>query len=176
MGWYSFSMKKPVKEWFKESLNERYEVVDIALVQRQTLYAAVKNKETGEIFCAVYLIRWSRGYHNFSYKDMDEFCGPVQSNCPMRILKLLTPLNDENDPNHWARDWRARVEKYHERNKKIKTGIIKTAKPIEFTSGRSYQYFKKIGRTMVAGVMHNDEFIPYSRVRVNLSYYEFEII
>jgi len=176
MGWISFKMNRPVKEWFKSELNSIYEVIDIALVRRRTLYAAVKNKDTGEVFCAVYLVRWTRGYYNFSYKGMDEFCGPVESDCPMRIFNLLSPLNDEKDPNHWARDWRERVRKYHDGKKEIKGGIVKTSEPVSFTSGNCYQYFKKIGRRIYAGVIRDNEFQPICYVRVNLMNYNFEII
>lgn len=176
MGWTSFSMRRPIKEWFKDEISDKYEALDIALVKRQTLYAAIKNKETGQIFCVVFLVRWTRGYYNFSYKDMDEFCGPGVSDCPMRIIKLLSPLNDEDDPNHWARDWRARVEKYHNDRKKIKNGVIKTAEPVPFTSGQCFQYFKKVGRRMFAGIMKDNMFVALSRVRINLSHYDFEMI
>jgi hypothetical protein len=183
MGWTSFSMHEPVSEWFKKEwesgTNSDYEVLDSALVQRQTLYGAVKKKSTGEIFCAVFLIRWSRDYYNFSYKDMTEHAGPYQVNCPKRIMKLLTPLNDDTDSNGWAREWRQRVNEYWGKRdglKKIKDKIIKTAEPVQFTNGREYQYFKKIGRITLAGIMVNDIFEPYTRVRVSLNNFKYELI
>jgi hypothetical protein len=178
MGWLSFSMHRPVKEWFKSELNSEYELLDAALVQRRTFYAAIKNKATGKVFCAVYLIRWApRSYYNFSYKGMDEFCGPVEANCPLRIIKLLSPLNDEDDPNGWARAWREKVAKYWATRNTINSGgIIKTEKPVSFTGGSEYQYFKKIGRTTWAGMMIEDEFRLLCRVRVNLAHYNFEKI
>lgn len=115
MGWTSFRMTGSVKEWFSKEwdyVDSDYEVLDSALVKRNTLYGAVKKKSTGEVFCAVFLIRWSRDYYNFSYKDITEHSGPCQHDCPKKIMKLLTPLNDENVPNHYARDWRERVENY----------------------------------------------------------------
>jgi hypothetical protein len=178
MGWLSFKMHKPVKEWFKEGLDNKYEVLDSALVQRTTFYAAIKNKETGEVFCAVYLIRWSpKSWDNFCYKDMTEFSGPCQVNCPQRIMKLLSPLNDENDCNGYAREWRKRVEKYWENRNTINSGkIIKTENPLLFRSGDEYQYFKKIGRTLWAGIMIENEFRNTCRVRVNLSHFKYELV
>jgi hypothetical protein len=177
MGWLSFSMHRPVKEWYKSELDSKYEVIDSALVQRTTFYAAIKNKETGQVFCDVLLIRWSpKTWDNFCYKPIGEFSGPVERNCPQRIMKILSPLNDENDPNGWAREWRKKVNEYwNTRNTINKGGIIKTVSPISFTSGDEYQYFKKIGRKLWAGIMIENEFRMICPVRVNLSHYNLEL-
>jgi len=172
MGWTSFSMTLPVKVWFNDLWGDQYEVLDSALVSRSNLYGAIRNKMTGEVFCAVFLIRWSRGHYNFSYKDMTEFSGPNVIDCPKRIMKLLSPLNDKNDPNVWARNWRAKVEEYWNTRNTINSGtVIKTENPIRFNSGYEYQYFKKIDRKLWAGVMVGNVFRPICRVRVNLSHY-----
>jgi hypothetical protein len=169
MGWLQFSMHRPVKEWFKdECLGDNSEALDIAIVKRNTLYAAIKDKTTGQVFCAVFMLRWSRNYHyNFAYKAMDEFVGPCEVECPERIFKLLTPLTDEDDPNGWARKWRKSVQEYHETRKAMKGNFVfKSKQPIEFTNGQSFQYFKKEGRTIYAGVMKQNEF--YSRCKVRI--------
>ena len=180
MGWTSYSMHKPIKEWFKETWNgDKYEVVDSALVKRNTLYGAVKVKETGEIFCAVFLIRWSQSYYNFSYKNLTEHSGPCQCECPQKIMNLLSPLDDSNDPNGWAREWRKRVNDHWTKlsiMKEKKDFVIKSKNPISFTNGQQYQYFKKIGRRWMAGILHNNIFQPHSLVRVNLNHYEYEFI
>lgn len=178
MGWTSYPMHEPIKEWFRKQWDfegSKCEVIDSALVQRHTLYGAVKMKETGEVFCCVYLIRWSRNHYNFSYKDMTEHVGPCECACPMKIFKLLTPLTGENDG--YAKDWRERVLKYWDTRNTINSGgIIKTEKPVPFISGDEYQYFKKIGRTTWAGMMMENEFRPLCRVRVNLARYNIEKI
>jgi hypothetical protein len=182
MGWTSYNMNKPIKEWFKDQWDyddSDYEVLDSALVKRQTLYGAVKQKSTGEIFCAVYLIRWTRGYYNFTYKDMTEFAGPVEYECPPKIFKLLTPLNDENDPNGWARKWRGKVEKLHETRKRLSKGaVIKLKEPVKFTNGKSYQYFLRRGkRFYVAEKGFNGKYYAGIWVRYNpLLYFEFDLI
>ncbi len=182
MGWTSFSMRgQSVKNWFKrewEYEGSKYELIDSAFVKRQTLYGAIKQKETGEVFCAVFMVRWSpKSYYNFSYKDMTEHVGPYEHDCPKKIMKLLTPLNDENDPNGWARAWRERVANYWASRDKINSGdVIKTENPISFTSGSEYQYFQKSGRNTWAGIMIENEFRPVCRVRVNLSNYNIEKI
>jgi len=181
MGWTSFSMRKPVREWFNEEWESggNYEVLDSALVKRSTLYGAIKNKKTNEIFCAVFLVRWSKGYYNFSYKDMTEFAGPNECECPQRILDILTPLNDKNDPNGWARQWRKNCEDVHKKReivKKAKDSIFKLNNPVQFTNGFTTQYFKKIGRILWGGNMNNDTFIPVCRVRMNITKYDFELV
>lgn len=95
-----------------------FRVLDTALIGLTEFYAAVEqvHKETGErsVWAAVIkctFIRtprkdhWTRDNpwdHNFCYKAMDETVGPCQTNCPERILKLLTPTEYK-----YAQDWRA---------------------------------------------------------------------
>ena len=70
-------------------------------------YAAVRrtNKQTGEryVFAAVFLTSTdSKDYFNFSYKDMDETAGPYKCDCPLSILNMLSPTENEH-----ALKWRA---------------------------------------------------------------------
>ena len=59
MGWTSFPMHEPVREWFKrEYTDDQREVLDVALVKRSTLYAAVRIRTTGQVVAFVFLIRW----------------------------------------------------------------------------------------------------------------------
>lgn len=92
-----------------------YRVLDTALVNLTEFYAAVEmiHKETGvrRVWAAVIKVtfirtarvsRYRDGWEeNFCYKDMDESMGPYQTNCPERILKLLTPTEYQH-----AQDWR----------------------------------------------------------------------
>lgn len=179
MGWCSFRLDEPVKDWFVRlwENNGKYQVLDSALVKRMTLYAAVKNIETGEVYCAVYLVRWSRDYYNFSYKDMTEHAGPYVHDCPIRIFNLLSTLNDDNDPNGYAREWRKRVLEYHSNRNKLKGDcLIKVDSPIQFTNGGNYEYFKKFGKLLYAGIMEYEKFIPVIRVRLNIHNFKFQIL
>ena len=85
-------------------------VLDAAAV-RGTIYAATRNTdtETGRnyVFCAVILFRNS-AKHGFGYKAMDECMGPCEVDCPDRIMRKLSPVEDIPDPSY-AADWRARV-------------------------------------------------------------------
>ena len=87
----------------------KYEVLKSAMVG-STYYAAVKRTvfatatepEKTIVFAAVCLTRVdSKDHFNFSYKDMDETCGPCEYDCPASILKLLTPTDSD-----WAKEWR----------------------------------------------------------------------
>lgn len=182
MGWSSMPMHDKVSDWFKNEWksNEGYEVLDVALVKRNTIYATIKEKVSDDVFCAVYLVRWSRDVYNFSYKSMTEHCGPCDYDCPERIFKLLTPLNDENDSMGYARSWRKAVEELHAQRKLIKKAgnfIFKVKNPIQFTSGRTFEYFKKVGKGIFALKQIDNKFDVVYKVRIgNISNYNFEII
>lgn len=65
------------------------------------------------VWAMVCLMRRSERFGEFSYKDIDETCGPVESKCPACILKLLTPTDSD-----WANEWRARCWDYAKGNSK----------------------------------------------------------
>ena len=116
MGWLFFHKDRnlPTSLWFKEHLTYEgehfsYKPLATSLSKYGRVgYAAVEitNRNTldKEVIAFVYLFNYFPSkYHNFGYKDMDETMGPVESNCPMRLLKLLTPTD-----NKWANEWRER--------------------------------------------------------------------
>jgi hypothetical protein len=189
MGWTQFTMHEPIKSWFKnqwETSGSDYEVLDSALVQRTTLYGAIRQKSTGDVFCAVYMIRWNKAYHyNFSYKDMTEHSGPYCHDCPPKIFNLLTPLSDNNDENGWAREWRGRVQKAYDTKKVIKSGVVfKTTKPVSFVNGE-FQYFRRLndadGHLYKGAFKRNgNNYVPYEktehgfRILTNPSFVSFD--
>lgn len=80
-----------------------------------TWYGAlqVDNGESVEVTAEVVLTALdNKEYFNFGYKEMGESCGPHKAECPVGILKLLTPTDSE-----WANQWRERCWKYHEQKK-----------------------------------------------------------
>ena len=102
-----FFNRAGVFTWSDDNPN-KYRVLDSAVVRFNTFYAAIEqtHKETGErrVWAAVILIQhYPKNIHNFGWKDMSESAGPFASECPKRILKLLTPTDSEN-----ANDWRKR--------------------------------------------------------------------
>ncbi len=86
-----------------------YQVLDSALVNLKTFYAAVErvDKATGkrQVWAAVILINYHRSKRitEVCWKDLDETMGPFECRCPEKILKLLTPTDNAN-----ANEWRAR--------------------------------------------------------------------
>ena len=119
MGWTETYWAKgtKVKDWFKEGYtyeNDKVKqtVLDTALVARTEAFAAIEQikKETGErkVFMEVVIMKFYNGDRfNFMYKDMDESFGPNICRCPKRLMKLLTPTDNE-----YALEWRKRVEDY----------------------------------------------------------------
>lgn len=78
-----------------------------------TYYAAVQNVTKGVTFGVVVLTNVnSKDYYNFAYKEMDETCGPGQSECPDSILKLLSPTDSE-----YALAWRKRCAEFNAKKK-----------------------------------------------------------
>ena len=100
--------KKEVDNCFGEG----YTVVKSTMVGT-VYYGAVKKGATGEIFGYIVLTSSDlKGGYNFGCKSMDETCGPAESKCPLSILKLLTPTDNE-----WANEWRNRCRTYHKQQK-----------------------------------------------------------
>ena len=172
MGWLTFPMYQPVKEWFKESWerNENIEVLDVAIVKYRELYAAIKNKKTDEVFAVIYLLTYSpKSHYNFGYKDMNETMGPFYHNCPERILKLLTPTDNET-----ANRWREHVKETHRKRKLMKQmngKVLKLSEPISFTNGSHYSCFTKQNKRTYAGYISNGIFKSCTRVQIDLSKY-----
>ncbi len=65
------------------------------------------------IFCG--LIAYFKVHGCYGYKDLEESCGPVEKDCPLRFFELVpTP------PNEWAKEWREKVREYHAKKPSLK--------------------------------------------------------
>ena len=53
----------------------------------------------------------------WGYKDMSEFCGPVEVNCPLSFLAKAS------EPTGYAIEWREKVRQYHAKRKAKKAAI-----------------------------------------------------
>lgn len=117
----------------------KYEVLKSAMVG-STYYAAVKRtkfatdteKENSIVFAAICLTSTNlKDYYNFSYKDMDETCGPYQCDCPKGILDLLTPTDHE-----YANEWRqACYENLKKKKEKDSLSKLPIGSVIKYTRG-----------------------------------------
>jgi hypothetical protein len=105
-------------------------------------YAAVQgsHRDPDAVWCLVVLMHWSRGYFNFTYKEMDDCCGPAEDDCPTRILDLLTPTASK-----WSNDWRERCRETQARRElasQLPIGtVIQFRQPFEFTNDYSVTRF-----------------------------------
>ena len=66
-------------------------------------YAAMKSTDSNEVWALVVLT--ATDGREFGYKDMDETMGPGYYDCPIGILKLLSPTD-----NAYAKEWRKNVK------------------------------------------------------------------
>ncbi len=104
-------------------------------------------KATGdrEVFGLVCHIQHApNDYYNFGYKDVTECMGPYQTECPARILDLLTPTTNE-----YALEWRAACRKHVARlaaRPGVKKGdTVQFNNPIRFTSGAEHDTLVWVG-------------------------------
>lgn len=69
------------------------------------------------VFAVVFLTSTNaKDYYSFGYKDMDESMGPGSDDCPIGILDLLSPTDNE-----FANAWRDRCRAKAEKKKAIKS-------------------------------------------------------
>lgn len=163
MGWTSYSVEvkhKGTKRYInrKEECDKlfnqdmigkvgKYEVLRSTVVG-STYYAAVKKTkfatetepETSSVFGAVVLTRTNINEpYNFSYKDMDETCGPCYHDCPNAILDLLSPTDNE-----YANEWRQKCRE-KTRFKSLPTNLNKlpVGTKIKFLAPFDMKLYKK---------------------------------
>ncbi|MGI9863066.1 hypothetical protein SDD30_16950 [Moorella naiadis] len=163
MGW-TFAHKEKrvtVRQFFEKKFGYTdketgvyHKVLDCAATFTEAYLAIEVGDASGpkEIYAKICLLGYRpKDYFNFGYKDISENMGPCYYNCPERILKLLTPTDDE-----WAMEW---LEKCWERIRakkarpKLREGmIIQFAEAIEFTDGSKENIFriKDLRRLIVA--------------------------
>lgn len=161
MGWTSYhathykngkiDRKAECDAYFMEGLNRgHYDVLKSAMVG-STYYAAVQGlrryvgkDENGTYiyepipenkritFGVVFKTSTDmKDYYNFSYKDMDETCGPYERDCPKGILDLLSPTDNEF-ANEWRKACYANIVKKKNSASNLPVGsVIKVTMPFE---------------------------------------------
>lgn len=155
MGWLYTNKPKgeSVKDFFSKQFTfetDRYssKLLECAVVKMRTAYMAIEQvlKVDGArtVFAVVCFLHYApKDYNNFGYKDMDETMGPYAYDCPEKILKLLTPTDNE-----YARNWREKCWlKINDKKSrpKVKVGdVIKFDTPIQFTNGDLLDTFQVI--------------------------------
>ncbi len=102
-----------------------------------TYYAAIKLTKTEKVFALVALTATDK--RDFGYKDMDETMHPFYYDCPIGILKLLSPTDNES-----AKTWREKCYERHEIKKKLNK-----AKKIQITLPDNFNgYYYAPGETV----------------------------
>jgi len=162
------------KEFFQRSFGDHLEILDTHQERRDTVYMAIKVKATGDVFAVVILIQWCNDKFNFGYKDIEESCGPYDTNCPERILDLLTPTDSE-----YALTWRQQCREGVQRKNSIRSKLkglkvrdfIKTAHQLDcrgFGHVDTFQLLDK-RRNMFRILIRNDltgTFSPRGDVKI----------
>ncbi len=156
MGWlYMSYMKghKTPKQYLDHQLTHEGEsitqrVLDSAVVSMKRYYAAVEkvDKATGarSVVCVICFVNFNPRDKQgmiFGYKDMDETMGACETDCPVRILDLLTPTESESAL-EWRAECRRRIAKALPRAGQMI--VLKT--PMQFNDGTSQSRFKVIER------------------------------
>lgn len=90
------------KEWNTHTNEASWEVLKSSMVG-STYYAAIKHTifATGEVMVFADITITSIENNQFWYKDMSESMGPYKYDCPVSILNLLSPTDNE-----YALQWR----------------------------------------------------------------------
>ena len=127
-----------------------------------TYYAAIKVQRRGEAtdhasieYTIAAVVKTSCSQGEFCYKSMDETMGPVLSQCPASILKLLSPLGELERLGvvaglslEYASEWRERCLKHAESKKqrvRLKDGDrIKLPYTVRFVGGLECDTFTKV--------------------------------
>ena len=119
---------------------------------RNTVYLAVrstvKKTERSFVFAAVILISNTKK-SGFGYKDQDESMGPCECACPLRIIRLLSPIADLPHPGYTA-EWRARVAAHHDQQRQSRQrrtslsvgSIVKLPAATRFSGGITASDFR----------------------------------
>lgn len=125
-----------------------------------TYYAALKLTGKDEVFALI----CSTGVYkrDFGYKDMDETVHPYRYDCPIGILKLLTPTKNE-----LALEWRANCYKKIEKKKSLSKA---TKIQIIFPERYSGKYYKANDTAILTRYKKSVWFDKARYIRFNPSY------
>lgn len=143
MGW--MYEHKPADKSITSFFDEKFSF-DLERQSNRLLDCAIEkaDNETGgrEVFAVICLLDYAPNDpdFNFGYKDVEESMGPAESECPERILELLTPTSRD-----YARQWRARCREHIARRKELpslkKGHYLVLDEPLSFTDGSQRDTF-----------------------------------
>lgn len=167
MGWTSYhathykrgtvDRKAECDAYFLDSLNRGFYRIEKSTMVGSVYYAAVtaikrfkkdvpeKEEQYEDIpeseqrtFGVVFLTSVDmKDYYNFSYKDMEETCGPYNYDCPESILKLLSPTTSE-----FALQWREKCREHRKKRMDLDKFPVGTIIEFEDHTGETKSYVK----------------------------------
>lgn len=159
LGWTT-TYKSPdisIFGFFKEEFNYKRDdgsygkVIDCSVVNSVAYLAweSFSPEEGMKVTAIACLLDYVPNEVEFAYKDMGEIEGPYCAECPERILKQLTPTENE-----CAIKWRTQCWQNIARYKLSKGKRVQSQQALEFTNGEFYQEFivedakKRLFRTL----------------------------
>ena len=101
MGWTSSpSWTSPAdikRELTADFTSSGYEILDTAsTAYGRRFWIAVKTPKGRKVVVLIMISGSHRGgEHGYAYKDMDETCGPVDIDCPLRLLDVTDEPTEE---------------------------------------------------------------------------------
>ena len=129
MGWdymYTNGIKVNAKEMLDKAFSKSTRVLK-SCMRGSVYYAAIELEENGEKQTTAYVVLTRQNKDGFGTKFMSETVGPVESNCPLSILNLLTPIDSK-----YANEWRKRCR---ENASKPKLGKLPIGTRIQMKDG-----------------------------------------
>lgn len=126
MGWTFYHVdntrnidkKAEIDKLFTQEEHDGYAKLKVlkSSVKGNVYYGAIEESRGGNVECVFGVVTLiaidNSNYCNFGYKEMSEDMGPGYDDCPIGILKLLTPTEHE-----YAKAWRERCYASHEKKK-----------------------------------------------------------
>ena len=147
MGWSYLGHERPkgvsVREYLLQMMGaDRERVIACSVVGNKVAYMAFRARDSaGEmtrVVALVFLVE--ERDHDFGWKCIDETMGPVETECPEKILKLLTPLEEnEGYAEEWRRKCWERIEKRKARPTFRVGDVVTFEEDIEFVGGGKAQ-------------------------------------
>lgn len=114
MGWLCWntwiSSRKDIDEIIRKGMGDRFEVLKSCCRGYTWWVAAIRDKETGDVWAGIAKYHWNPKAHYFGYKWMDESYGPFFYNYPKSYFKLLTPTKSE-----FANEWRKKQQEVYDK-------------------------------------------------------------
>lgn len=150
MGWMYCQRPRGVSDtsFFNDQLcGERSRVVDAARWRGVSYLALEVPDGVIGVVCLTVTRARANDRLTFGYKDMTEDMGPVEARCPVRILDLLSPLDQilvpGSDGHRYAAEWREQCRSYWQRRAerpRVSAGdLVVFDNPLDFNDGETHQ-------------------------------------